>query len=148
MTDEDLNSDGQKRRSVLKALGVGGLAATGLTAATGSAAAQSSNRRVVSKITNVQNIVQDGDQVGTGLIVVQVQNVAVADLLDVSVAIGDSLVEVQDIEILNNNTVQIVVNDVVDATVGSVQVAVTLLGTTVQDADNLFATADTTTIRQ
>ena len=134
------------RRNVLKTLGVGGLAAVGLGASTGSAAAQG-NKKTVAEITNVQNLVQDGDQTGTGLVVVQVQNVNVSDVLDATVAVGGDVISVEDIEILNNNTVQLVVNDAVDVTVGSVQIAVTLLGTTVQDANNLFAVGDTDTIR-
>lgn len=133
------------RRNVLKALGVGGLAAAGLGASAGSAAAQ--NKKTVAEITNVQDLVQDGDQTGTGLVVVQLQNVNVSDVLDASVAVGDDLLEVSNIDILNNNTVQLVVNDAVDVNVGSVQLAVTLLGTTVQDANNLFAVGDTDTIR-
>lgn len=146
MTDKDSDSGSQERRSVLKAFGIGGLAATGLSATAGTAAAQ--NKKAVAEITSVQDLVQDGDQTGTGLIVVQVQNVNVSDVLDVAVAIGDDVINVEDIEVLNNNNVEIAVTDTVDVAVGSVQVAVTLLGTTVQDASNMFAVGDTTTITQ
>lgn len=147
MTDKDIDSGSHDRRTVLKALGVGGLAATGLGAATGSAAAQ--NKKTVAEITNAQDLVQEGGQVGSGLLVVQVQNVNVSDVLDAAIAVGDDVIDVDvgDITVLSNNNVEIVVNDTVDVVGNTVQVAVTLLGTTAQDATNdLFAVGDTTSI--
>lgn len=137
MTDKDTDSGSHERRSVLKALGIGGLAATGLGASAGTAAAQ--NKKTVAEITNVENIEQEGTQEAAGLIVVQLQNVNVSDLLDVAVAVGDDVVDIDQINILTDNTVQIVLTDTIDVNVG--QVAVTILGQTVQDA--LFAVGDT-----
>lgn len=141
MTDKDTDSGSHERRSVLKALGIGGLAATGLSASAGTAAAQTNgNKKAVAEITDVQNTEQTGTQGAAGLVVVQLQNVNVSDVLDVAVAVGDDVVDIDEINILNNNTVQIVLTDTIDVNVG--QVAVTVLGQTVQDA--LFAVGDTT----
>lgn len=142
MSNEDLSNGSEKRRNVLKALGIGGLAATGLSASAGAAAAQpqnNGNKKGVAEITNVQNLEQTGEQAAAGLVVVQLQNVNVSDVLDVAVAIGDDVVDIDEINILNDNTVQIVLTDTLD--LNNVQVAVTVLGQTVQDA--LFAVGDT-----
>lgn len=140
MSNKDLSNGSEKRRNVLKALGIGGLAATGLGTATGSVAAQNNgNKKVVAEITNVQNQEQTGEQDAAGLVVVQLQNVNVSDVLDVAVAIGEDVVDIDEINILNDNTVEIVLTDTLD--LNNVQVAVTVLGQTVQDA--LFAVGDT-----
>lgn len=81
---------------------------------------------------------------------VQVQNVAaqITDVADVNVVINDA-VDIGDISILNNNTIQIPITDVVDVTGNQVQVIVNLLGITAagQDIGDVTAT-DTINVPQ
>jgi hypothetical protein len=66
MTDENLDSDSPERRSVLKALGAGGLAAMGVGASAGSAtAAKSETASLTGDLTDVALTDGTGSTVGT-----------------------------------------------------------------------------------
>ena len=149
MTDEN-KFDAQSRRNFIKkSAAVGAAATTGVAAFGGEAAAQqTANLDIKSVSRNIFR--QTGSQKAGGLIVVQVQNVAVDVIDNVTVAIGSDVLDVtvQDVSILNNNTVKIAIDEVVEVTQNQVQVAVTLLGQTVQNTDFSGSTTETFNVGQ
>lgn len=96
------NETDSTRRKVLKALGIGGLAAGGVTASAGSATAQPQNLQV-----DADNIV-----LNNGLVSISLQNTNVLNNVDVTA--GDIEVTLQNID------VSVAVSDVID--VGDVTV--------------------------
>ena len=125
------------RRTFVKGAAATGVAATGVGAFSGGAAAQ---QTVPIDTSNLQITSQRGQQQAAGLIVVQLQNldVELQDVVDVVVQVGDDVVSVQNVRILNNNNVQLNVSDLVDVAGNTVQVAVTLLGQTAQQGETEF----------
>lgn len=147
MTDKN-ELEGQSRRKFLKTTGAVGVAATGVGAFGGSAAAQETANLDIQSVSR-SIFRQTGRQGAAGLIVVQVQNVAVDVIDNVNVQIADVAdVDVGDINVLNNNTVKIAIDEVVEVTQNQVQVAVTLLGETVQGADFEGTTTETFNVGQ
>lgn len=133
MTENDQTTD-DSRRNFLKGAAATGITATGLIGFSGSAAAQRGVRNLQFNVQNVQS----------GLITLQVQNVNVLNnvtvedivvtviggdlrILEGGININDSLIEI------NNNDIDVnVLNDSV------VQIAVAVLG----EADNVVAAGD------
>jgi hypothetical protein len=114
------------RRTFMKGAAATGIAATGIAAFSGNAAAQPNID--TSDFTVIE---QDGVQTAEGLIVVQAQNIAITDLVEV--VIGRSVVE--NVEILNitDNVVQIAITEsLVDVRGVQAQIAVTVLGQSTQ----------------
>jgi hypothetical protein len=139
MTDQNPSSDSHERRSVLKALGIGGLAATGVGAAAGSATAQSQNLQI------------DSDNLLTSqsLLTISLQNtnvlnnVNVEDVLeDVTVTIQNIDVDVSDVVDVGDVTVLTVnvddaLNDLNLDALNTVDVQVSVLGTNLSGTDTV-----------
>lgn len=142
MTDEN-ELEGQSRRSFLKTTGaIGAAATTGVAAFGGQAAAQ---QTATAEIKNVSRSIfrQAGNQAAAGLIIVQVQNVAVSDVVDANVAIGGVNVDVEDIQVLSDNKVKLVIADTVDVVGNNVLVAVNLLGVQTVGGQTIEQLSDT-----
>lgn len=119
-------TENHSRRTFVKGIAATGTAATGVAAFGGSTAAQEEGLNVNTGNLNITE--QNGEQQAEGLIVVQAQNVALQDVVEVTV--GDDVVNIEDVEVLNENVIQVAVADAVD--VEGTQVAVTVLGETEQ----------------
>lgn len=133
ITMTEKNESDQSRRSFIKrSAAVGAAATTGVAAFGGEAAAQ--QNAVANVDANQLNVVRQrtGNTRVAGLINVVLQNVNVQALNNVIVNVGGINVNVQNIQLLSNNRIKIVVQDVIDITQNQVQVAVTVLGTTLQ----------------
>lgn len=133
------------RRTVLKGAAATGAVTTGIGAIGGQAAAQQ-DADINVDASDLQITPQRGQQRAAGLINVQVQNLAIQDVLEVTIA--GVAVNIQNVNILSDNVVNINVSDVVDVEGNQVQVAVTVLGETVQGAEQTVTGTDTIDVRQ
>ncbi|WP_226481278.1 hypothetical protein [Natrinema amylolyticum] len=133
------------RRTVLKSAVATGAVATGIGAIGGQAAAQQ-DADITVDASDLQITPQRGQQRAAGLINVQVQNLAIQDVLEVTIA--GIAVNIQNVNILSDNVVNINVSDAVDIEGNQVQVAVTVLGETVQGAEQTVTGTDTIDVQQ
>lgn len=140
----------QSRRTFVRGVAATGTVATGIAAFGGQTAAQEQDADADTDIdvdaSQLQITPQRGQQRAAGLINVQAQNVVIQDVLDVTIA-GVS-VNVQNVNILSDNVVNINVADAVDVEGTQALVAVTILGETIQEAEQEFTGEDTVDIQQ
>lgn len=144
MTEQ--NQSERTRRTFMKGAAATGVAATGITAFSGSAAGQQNPVNVDASQLEIGD--QDGEQVATGLINVQVQNAVVAIQDVISVQIGRSVIENLNVEVLNDNEVNIALDDVVNVQGNNIAVIVNILGETTSGQVSEFRGVDRTEITQ
>lgn len=143
MVRDENTTETATRRTILRGSAAVGIAATtGVATFGGQAAAQSVNVDA----SDLQITTQQGQQMASGLINVQLQNLVIQDVVEVTV--GGDVVEIKNVDILSNNEVNINVADAVDVEGTQALVAVTILGETTQGAVQEFTGEDTVDVQQ